>query len=227
MKAADLPAAFDTLPAAWRALAPRWDEQRIAGLARSIEAVSAQREIGPDDPFRALRLLTPEAVRVVILGQDPYPTAGHADGLAFSAGHGKPASLRRIMAVLAQDRPGFTPPPVWNLDDWAHQGVLLLNPVLTVEHGLAGSHLACGWQAFTSDLLAGLACRRDAPVFLLWGAKAQAFFDAVPGAMADHLRVMRTRHPSHDFHRSFMAEGSHFLATAHLIDWWRFSKPVL
>ena len=231
MKAGDLLAAFDSLPAAWQALAPHWDSARVVSLIQAIEAVSAQRDIGPDDPFRALRLVAPDEVRVVILGQDPYPTPGHADGLAFSAGHGKPASLRRIMAVLAQDRPGFVPPPVWKLDDWARQGVLLLNPVLTVELGEAGSHLGCGWQAFTAALLAGLVQRGDPPAFLLWGAKAQAFFETVPGWADPRLQVLRTRHPSHDFHRTFMAEGSHFLATADRVDWWRIgtasSKPVL
>jgi len=61
----------------------------------------------PDDPLRALRLVGPEAVKVVILGQDPYPTAGHADGLAFSAGKGRPRSLARIFELLAEARPGF------------------------------------------------------------------------------------------------------------------------
>ena len=145
---------------------------------------------------------------------------GHADGLAFSAGSGKPHSLRRIFEVLAADRPGWQRPERWALDGWAGQGVLLLNPVLTVEIGHAGSHMKCGWQALTSQIIDVL-CRREAPpAFLLWGRPANAFFDAAcPSGAAPP--VWRTRHPSHDVRREFMAEGSHFVATAGRVDWWR------
>jgi len=216
----DLPAAFAALPAEWAAVLPGWTAARCDEVVRRVRAASSGRPIGPPDPFRALRLVAPDRVRVVILGQDPYPTPGHADGLAFSAGRGRPASLRRIFAVLAADRPGFVPPALWSLDGWARQGVLLLNPVLTVELGRIGSHLDCGWQALTSEIVSYL-CRRPLPPrFLLWGSKAQAFFDAArpPGCAAQSLR---TRHPSNDFRRGFMAEGSHFLATAAEVDWWR------
>jgi uracil-DNA glycosylase len=188
-----------------------------------VRAVSAERPIGPPDPLRALRLTPPEAVRVVVFGQDPYPRAGHADGLAFSAGRGRPVSLRRLFSVLAADRPGFIPPTDGALDAWARQGVLLLNPVLSVEIGRAGSHLDCGWQALTSEIVQALLRQSPPPHFLLWGAKAQAFFDAAietAGAHGVPARVLRTRHPSHDFQRTFMSEGSHFAATAHLVDWW-------
>ncbi|MFZ4652479.1 MAG: uracil-DNA glycosylase [Rubrivivax sp.] len=219
MTADDLPAAFASLPAAWAAVLPGWAPGRTGEVLRRVRLASGEREIAPADPLRALRLVAPAAVRVVILGQDPYPTAGHADGLAFSAARGKPPSLRRILAVLAADRPGFEPPARWVLDGWARQGVLLLNPALTVEVGRIGSHLDCGWQALTSEIIESL-CRRSAPpVFLLWGSRAQAFFDAAcPAACAP--RVLRTRHPSNDFRREFMADGSHFLATADLVDWW-------
>jgi uracil-DNA glycosylase len=162
---------------------------------------------------------------VVILGQDPYPRPGHADGLAFSAGHGKPHSLRRVFSVLAADRPGWAPPPVWKLDAWARQGVLLLNPVLTVEVGRAGSHMGCGWQALTSELVTALCRRQPAPTFMLWGRPAAAFFDAACPADVQPA-VLRTRHPSHDFKREFMAGGSHFAATAKSVDWWAQGSPA-
>jgi uracil-DNA glycosylase len=79
-------------------------------VVRNVRRVSGDRPIAPPDPFRALRLVAPDAVKVVVFGQDPYPTAGHADGLAFSAGRGKPRSLARIFEVLARDRPGFVAP---------------------------------------------------------------------------------------------------------------------
>jgi uracil-DNA glycosylase len=219
MTADDLPAAFASLPAAWATVLPGWAPGRTGEVLRRVRLASGEREIAPADPFRALRLVTPQDARVVILGQDPYPTAGHADGLAFSAARGKPPSLRRILAVLAADRPGFAPPARWVLDAWARQGVLLLNPALTVEVGRIGSHLDCGWQALTSEIVEFLCKRSDPPVFLLWGSRAQAFFAAAcPAGCAPP--VLRTRHPSNDFRREFMAEGSHFLATADRVDWW-------
>jgi uracil-DNA glycosylase len=219
MTADDLIAAFDTLPAPWAAVLPGWTAARRAAVVQAVRAVSGSLSIAPADPFRALRLVAPAAVRVVILGQDPYPTEGHADGLAFSAMRGRPASLRRIFAVLAADRPGWTPPAHARLDGWARQGALLLNPVLTVELGRAGSHQDCGWQALTSDIVRVLCARDEPPAFLLWGKRAQAFFDEAAGP-ASGAPVWRTRHPAHDFQRGFMAEGSHFLATAGCVDWW-------
>jgi len=218
VNAADLGAALASLPAAWAAVLPGWTPERLDAVRDCIAAASGDRPIAPDDPYRALRLVAPADVKVVVIGQDPYPTAGHADGLAFSAGQGRPRSLARVFEVLAADRPGaFRPPESWSLDAWARAGVLLLNPVLTVEVGRTGSHAHCGWQALTLQIVEALARRSAPPVFLLWGAKAQAF---CLGRVPPETRVLTTRHPSYDFARAFMAEGSHFEATAHLVDWW-------
>jgi uracil-DNA glycosylase len=224
VKAADLGAALASVPPAWAKVLPGWTPDRLDAVRRCIEAVSGDRPIAPEDPFRALRLVAPEAVKVVVIGQDPYPTRGHADGLAFSAASGRPRSLARIFEILGADRPGgFQAPTRWSLDAWAEQGVLLLNPVLSVEVGRSGSHMDCGWQVLTQEIVETLSRRQPPPVFLLWGAKAQAFFDdALPNAAAPALR---TRHPSYDFQRAFMAEGSHFEATADLIDWWAIGEP--
>lgn len=219
MTANDLEAAFATVPAAWRLVLPGWTPAAQQQVIEQVRAASDGREIAPHDPFRALRFGTPDEVKVVIFGQDPYPRPGHADGLAFSAGHGKPHSLRRIFEVLEADRPGFCRPEVWKLDGWARQGVLMLNPVLTVEVGQAGSHMGCGWQALTSDVVRALCLRPSPPAFLLWGKPANAFFDAARPAGSE-VPVYRTRHPSHDMRREFMAEGSHFAATASRVDWW-------
>ncbi len=225
MTADDLPAAFASLPAAWRSVLPGWTPAAQRAVVDAVRAVSGRREIAPADPFRALRLVSPAAARVVVFGQDPYPRPGHADGLAFSAGQGKPHSLRRVFDVLEADRPGWHRPAQWRLDGWAAQGVLLLNPVLTVETGTAGSHMNCGWQTLTSEIVVAL-CRREVPpAFLLWGKPANAFFDVArpPGT---EPRVLRSRHPSHDMRREFMAGGSHFLATADAVDWWAGSGPA-
>jgi uracil-DNA glycosylase len=219
----DLPAAFETLPEAWAQVLSGWTPALRADVCKRVREVSGDRPIGPPDPFRALRLVAPDRVKVVIFGQDPYPTAGHADGLAFSAGQGRPRSLGRIFEVLAQDRPGFTRPAVWKLDAWAAQGVLLLNPALTVEIGVTASHLKVGWQALTTQIVEAL-CRRSAPpVFLLWGSKAHSFFArAKPGAASPS--VLTARHPSYDIKREFMKDGSHFTATQDVVDWWAFDR---
>jgi uracil-DNA glycosylase len=219
MTADDLQAAFASLPAAWAAALPGWTPALRSDVIRRVRAVSADRDIAPPDPFRALRFGGPADVKVVVFGQDPYPKPGQADGLAFSAGQGKPASLRRVFQVLAADRPGFAAPSVWKLDAWARQGVLLLNPTLTIEVGRIGSHMDCGWQALTSQIVDVLCRRQRPPVFLLWGSKAQAFFDAArPAGVAVH--ALKTRHPSNDMQRKFMSEGSQFVQTAQLVDWW-------
>lgn len=223
MTADDLPAAFDTLPEAWAKLLPGWTPALRAAVCARVREFSGDRPIGPPDPFRALRLVAPDQVKVVIFGQDPYPTAAHADGLAFSAGQGRPRSLGRIFEVLVQDRPGFTPPPVWKLDAWAAQGVLLLNPALTVEIGVTASHLKVGWQALTIQIVEVLCGKEAPPVFLLWGSKAQSFFaKAKPGSAAP--RVLTARHPSYDIKREFMKDGSHFTATQDVVDWWTFDQ---
>jgi uracil-DNA glycosylase len=223
VKAGELAAALATLPPAWAAVLPGWTEARLRAVQDAVGAASGDRPIAPEDPLRALRLVAPEAVKVAVIGQDPYPTAGHADGLAFSAGRGRPRSLARVFELLAEARPGFVPPAAGSLDAWARQGALMLNPVLTVEVGRSGSHLTCGWQALTSEIVNYLSGRPSSPVFLLWGAKARAFWaDAkADGSLATALT---TRHPSYDFDRSFMAEGNHFAATAHLIDWWEIGR---
>ena len=225
MTADDLLAAFDTLPEAWAKVLPGWTPALRAEVCQRVREVSGDRPIGPPDPFRALRLVAPDKVKVVIFGQDPYPTAGHADGLAFSAGQGKPRSLGRIFEVLAQDRPGFTPPPLWKLDAWAAHGVLLLNPALTVEIGVTASHLKVGWQALTTQIVEALYTQRVPPIFLLWGSKAQTFYaQAKPATAAP--RVLTARHPSYDIKREFMKDGSHFVATQDVVDWWAFDQPA-
>lgn len=216
----DLPAAFAALPPAWRD-ALGWTQASVDTLIEAIRHASGTRPIAPDDPFRALRLVAPANARVVVFGQDPYPGAGHADGLAFSAPTSGRPSLRRIFDVLEADRPGWRRPASGRLDGWAHQGVLLLNPALTVEVGRANSHTKVGWQALTSSIVSALCRIPEPPVFLLWGAQAEAFHAAAVPADGPRPRVLTTRHPSNDYARSFMAEGSHFAATADRIDWWR------
>jgi uracil-DNA glycosylase len=144
--------------------------------------------------FRALDLTPLDAVRVVILGQDPYHGEGQAHGLCFSVRHGvrPPPSLENIYRELETDlgiersRHGF-------LEHWAKQGVLLLNSVLTVEMGRAASHQGKGWERFTDAIIRLVNAQPNPVVFMLWGSYAQrkaAFVDA-----SRHL-VLKAAHPS-------------------------------
>lgn len=125
--------------------------------------------------FRALDLTPLEAVRVVILGQDPYHGAGQAHGLAFSVQPGvrTPPSLVNIYKELQSDL-GITPPRHGFLEHWAQQGVLLLNSVLTVEMARAASHQGKGWERFTDAVIRLVNARQEPVVFLLWALMRSA-----------------------------------------------------
>ncbi|MDU8911477.1 uracil-DNA glycosylase [Aestuariicoccus sp. MJ-SS9] len=142
--------------------------------------------------FAALEACAPDRVRVVILGQDPYPTPGHAHGLAFSVEpdvRPLPRSLTNIFKEM-QDDLGATPPD-GDLRFWARQGVLLLNTALSVPAGDAGGHAKLGWARLTHEVLTALS---DSPrAFLLWGKPAQAFERHIHG---DGHLILRSPHPS-------------------------------
>ena len=128
---------------------------------------------GPDI-FNAFNLTPFDCVKVVILGQDPYHGPNQAHGLCFSVQHGvkTPPSLMNIYKEIHRDL-GFDIPTHGNLTYWAEQGVLLLNAVLTVEAGQAGSHQKQGWETFTDQAIEHLNREREGLVFLLWGSHAQ------------------------------------------------------
>ncbi|WP_374634941.1 uracil-DNA glycosylase, partial [Paracoccus sp. (in: a-proteobacteria)] len=127
---------------------------------------------GPDRVFAALALTPPEAARVVILGQDPYPTPGHANGLAFSVTPetALPRSLKNIYSEMQADI--GTAPPNGDLSHWARQGVLLLNTSLSVLPGQAGVHAKWGWDRLARQAVARAQAERPL-AFILWGAHAQ------------------------------------------------------
>lgn len=155
------------------------------------------------DMFTALELTPPAAVRVVILGQDPYHGPDQAHGLSFSVPPGVPVppSLRNVFTELKSDL-GIEPPSHGCLRHWAQQGVLLLNSVLTVESGLAGSHQNRGWERFTDRLLEVVVGGLRPTVFLLWGAQAKKKLGQLDGNR--HL-ILTAPHPSPlSAHRGFL-----------------------
>jgi uracil-DNA glycosylase len=184
--------------------------QALGEFLRAEKA--AGKTLYPPGPriFAALDTTTFEQVKVVLLGQDPYHGPGQAHGLAFSVlpGVDVPPSLQNIFTEIERDL-AIPRPDHGCLIPWARSGVLLLNSVLTVEHGRAGSHQGRGWEAFTDAIVALLNRERQNLVFLLWGAYAQR-----KGQIIDPRRhkVLRAPHPSPlSCHRGFAGCG-HFSA---------------
>lgn len=173
---ADLPFFTDTLP----------------GIEAALAADPRPWLPAPDRVFAALAACPPDATRVVILGQDPYPTPGHAHGLAFSTEpdvRPLPRSLANIFREMTDDLGSC--PPTADLRFWAAQGVLLLNPILTVPAHDAKGHAKLGWQELTAQVLERLG---QAPrAYLLWGATAQKAATGVSGTK--NLKI-ETAHPS-------------------------------
>lgn len=176
-----------------RALAPVEDDvHRMGGWLR--DEVAAGRRYLPAgsnvlrafaDPF--------DDVKVLVIGQDPYPTPGHPIGLSFAVDpHVRPVprSLANIYRELESDL-GLTPPVHGDLRAWSAQGVLLLNRVLTVEAGAAGSHRGRGWEAVTDQAVRALVARQKPLVAVLWGAQAAS----VRPLLGD-TPVVASAHPS-------------------------------
>jgi uracil-DNA glycosylase len=165
-------------------------------LQRFVASERAQRRIypPPDEVFAALHLTPYAAVKVLILGQDPYHGAGQAHGLCFSVRPGVPLppSLENIFTELEQDV-GVRRPDHGCLDCWARQGVLLLNATLTVRAGQAASHQGKGWERFTDAVIEAVNRKPERVVFVLWGASARK-----KKALIDTSRhvIIESAHPS-------------------------------
>ena len=160
--------------------------------------LKAGASIFPPQPLRALLLTPPDAVKVVILGQDPYHGRGQAEGLAFSVAPGVacPPSLRNIFKEIQRDLgepPPAFPVPGGSLVHWAEQGKLLLNTCLTVEEGQPASHAQRGWEGLTDAVIQHVSKRAEPVVFMLWGGHAQS-----KRALIDESRhlVLAANHPS-------------------------------
>lgn len=160
------------------------------------------------DIFNALKSTSYSDVKVVILGQDPYHGLGQAHGMSFSVRRGVkiPPSLLNIYKEIRSEF-GFDIPNHGYLMDWAKQGVLLLNTILTVRAGEPMSHQKMGWENLTDQIIIKLAEREEPMVFMLWGSPAQKKTELLKGTK--HL-ILRTTHPSPlSASRGFMGCG-HF-----------------
>ena len=208
------------LESSWKSRIGDWllrpDMRELSVFLRQRKAAGAR--IFPPGPqiFAAFDATPFDAVKVVVLGQDPYHGAGQAHGLCFSVQPGVPVppSLLNIYKEINADL-GIAPPDHGCLLPWARQGVLLLNAVLTVEEGRAGAHQGKGWEGFTDHAIEALAREREGLVFLLWGSYAQAKGKVID---ARRHRVLRAPHPSPlSAHRGFLGCGHFSAANQYLV----------
>lgn len=190
---------FNTLNNGWKkALHNELNQPYIQELAQFLEQEEAQNKIilpPPNQRFNALNSTSLNQVKVVILGQDPYPTVGHAHGLCFSVlpeVKPLPKSLININKELLSDV-GVDNSHTGYLQPWADQGVLLLNAVLTVEAGNANAHQKKGWEGLTDAVIREVNAQTEHCVFILWGAYAQK-----KGKLIDRQKhlVIESPHPS-------------------------------
>jgi uracil-DNA glycosylase len=188
---------INALPEGWRAvLAEEFEQQYMYDLAAFVAEERRNYTVYPPktEVFSALALTPYDQVRVVILGQDPYHGPNQAHGLAFSVRKGvrPPPSLVNIFAELQSDL-GIVPSRHGYLAEWAEQGVLLLNTVLTVRAGAAASHKSQGWERLTDRIIELVSAREQPVVFVLWGSPAQR-----KTALIDTRRhtIIRSVHPS-------------------------------
>ena len=199
----------ETIPDSWKpALDPVLESEEARRLGGWLHAEEdAGKTIYPPRGCRlkALELTPLDAVKVVILGQDPYHGPGQAMGLCFAVPEGVkvPPSLANIYKELESDL-GIARPTHGDLSAWARQGVLLLNNTLTVEAGQAGSHAGRGWDAITDACVAAVAARPEPSVFILWGSHAQAKAKRIPELRDGMHLVIESPHPSPlSAHRGF------------------------
>lgn len=185
------------LPTAWRELlADELPRLPWAELAAFVAEERLRQTVFPadEDLFRAYQLCSPEQVRVVLLGQDPYHDDGQAHGLCFSVRPGVPLppSLKNILKELQADL-GMSPPDHGCLEPWARQGVLLTNVVLTVRAHQPHSHRSRGWEEFTDAVIARLSADSRPRVFVLWGNPAQQKARLID---VTRHRIVAAAHPS-------------------------------
>lgn len=177
-------------------LETEFEKPYFAELARFVRSEYAQTRCFPPGKliFNAFNLCPFDAVKVVIIGQDPYHEAGQAMGLSFSVPERvmTPPSLINIFKEISTDL-GTPMPANGDLTRWARQGVLLLNATLTVREHQAGSHQRRGWETFTDAAIEALSRERDHIVFILWGGYARSKAQLIDRSR--HL-VLESVHPS-------------------------------
>lgn len=217
------------MPDDWNeVLENEWNATYLQQLTTFLESEYLSKRIYPlqEQLFTAFHKTPYDKVKVVLLGQDPYHGEGQAHGMSFSVQKGVPfpPSLRNMLKELQEDI-GCRAPQSGDLTKWASQGVLLLNTVLTVEEGKAGSHQNRGWEKFTDAVIHALLERERPVIFVLWGKQAQAKEKAIH-LYKQHI-VLKAPHPSPlSAHRGFFGSKPYSTINEYLqncgyesIDW--------
>lgn len=203
----------------WKSiLAEEFEKEYFHQLVKKVKTAYQTQEIWPkgQDIFNAFNHCPFDQLKVVILGQDPYPTPGHAHGLCFSV-HEKvkplPKSLNNIFKEIKSDL-NIDPPENGNLERWAKQGVFLLNTVLTVEAHNANAHRNFGWQEFTDTVIQKIASHKNGIIFILWGSQAHKKQELID---TSKHHILKSVHPSPlSAHRGFFG-CKHFSKTNELL----------
>uniref|UniRef100_UPI00406BE65A uracil-DNA glycosylase n=1 Tax=Psychrobacillus sp. FSL H8-0483 TaxID=2921389 RepID=UPI00406BE65A len=206
-------------------LAEEMKKPYFVELQSFLDMEYAKHTIYPDrnDIGSAFQFTPFNEVKVVILGQDPYHGPGQAHGMSFSVKPGVaiPPSLRNMFKELAEDI-GCSIPMSGYLENWAEQGVLLLNTVLTVRAGEANSHKGVGWETLTDAVIQKLSEREKPVIFVLWGKPAQSKMKLID--TTKHL-ILQAPHPSPlSAHRGFFGSKPYSKINAQLISWG--DKPI-
>eukprot|EP01118_Nematostelium_gracile_P002952 TRINITY_DN1339_c0_g1_i1.p1 TRINITY_DN1339_c0_g1~~TRINITY_DN1339_c0_g1_i1.p1 ORF type:complete len:313 (+),score=74.03 TRINITY_DN1339_c0_g1_i1:84-941(+) len=178
-------------------LKSEFEKKYFTDLLDFLHEERSRNQIFPpaEDVLEALNACPFDGIKVVIIGQDPYHGKGQAHGLSFSVRKGVnvPPSLKNIYQELSTDISDFKTPNHGCLIDWAKQGVLLLNAVLTVQAGKADSHKGKGWEEFTNTIIRSLSSSRKDIVFILWGKNAQTKSSLVD---KNKHKILTAGHPS-------------------------------
>ena len=207
------------LQGTWRYhLKSEFDKPYFRALSKFVYSQYSEQICYPpiDQLFNAFNSCSFEAVRVVIIGQDPYHGKGQANGLCFSVNKGMayPPSLRNIFKELELDMK-LSPPVSGDLTEWAHQGVFLLNSTLSVRSNQAGSHQKQGWENFTDQVIITLSEQKTDLIFLLWGSLAKNKKKLID--MRKHV-VLESGHPSPlSANRGYWFGNKHFSKTNALL----------
>lgn len=215
----------EAVPEAWAEILAPETLDLLGPIGGHLDARADSEDIvpAPHNIFRALTL-PPDDVSVIIIGQDPYPTPGHAMGLSFSVPEGVwplPPTLKNILRELENDI-GIEPPQHGNLTSWHRQGVLLLNRHLTTAAGAPGAHDKLGWAAFTDHIVQALVRDNANRVAVLWGKEAQSV-----SPLLGNIPTISSAHPSPlSAHRGFFGSTPFSLANRYLesmgrrpVDW--------
>lgn len=187
------------LPEVWhKKISEQWSKDQMIQWQQKIQNCLTLENTTPaiTNIFKAFELCDPDKIKVIIIGQDPYPTEGHAHGLAFSTDDFVkpfPRSLGNIFKELKRSIPDYETPVTGNLTSWAAQGVFLINNCLTTEKGIANAHKNKGWEEFTDLILKIINQSNENLVVFFWGKKA---FEKKKLFTTENHCLLSTSHPS-------------------------------